>query len=451
MPASPTEYAEIISLRGERKTVHQKALDLRKSITDHKREWTQEDYAQVRRMAEDINLLDGRIKDLETVFNEPSDPEPASRTETGGNNPSPTGGRGRITRRFDMTDEEHQRRERLNSDEYAEYVYRFLTTPKNAPVNWKPATPQARAVQVDIDSMGGYAVLPERISNKLLKAVDNLLWVRQYASKTTLTDAVSLGVVSLDTDIDDGDWTTEIANIPLDDSMRLGKRAMMPYPIRKRVKASKTWLRKALALTFMSADDKNGQTNSPSDLIMNRLAYRLAVPQETAFFLGNGIGQALGIFTASTRGIPTSRDIATGSATNLTYAGLVKAKYALKPQYHSRSMWGFSRNAMEKLMTLVDGQQRPLLLHAALPNEPTTLLQCPIKMSEYIPSTFVDQAYVGFLGDMSFYHIVDCLNIRVERADELYMEEDQTGFFATAEVDGMPLLAEAFVRLKCST
>jgi hypothetical protein len=38
----------------------------------------------------------------------------------------------------------------------------------------------------------------------------------------------------------------------------------------------------------------------------------------------------------------------------------------------------------------------------------------------------------------------------VQRLVELYAETNQVGFIGRAEVDGMPVLAEAFARLKCA-
>ena len=46
------------------------------------------------------------------------------------------------------------------------------------------------------------------------------------------------------------------------------------------------------------------------------------------------------------------------------------------------------------------------------------------------------------------YHIVDALNMQVQRLTELYAESNQTGYIGRAEVDGMPVLEEAFARLK---
>lgn len=305
-----------------------------------------------------------------------------------------------------------------------------------------------RALQADVDIMGGYLILPEQISNRILKKVDNILQLQQLATVVKVENAQSLGIPTLDNDPEDGDWTTEIAAIDPDTAMTFGKRALTPSPIRKRLLVSERWLRMAFSAAFQSADDANGAGGSPENIVINRLAYKIAATKESAFFLGNGVGKPLGMFTASSRGISTGRDVVTGSATTFTYQGLLNIKFTLKTQYQQNSAWMLSRTAMPKLMGLVDTAGRPLLNFMTLPNQPTTLMERPLYMSEYTPSTFTTGLYVGMLADFSYYQIVDSQDITVKRADELYAETGQVGFFISAESDGMPVLEEAFVRIK---
>jgi len=72
----------------------------------------------------------------------------------------------------------------------------------------------------------------------------------------------------------------------------------------------------------------------------------------------------------------------------------------------------------------------------------------PISMSEYAPSTLTTGLYVGILGDFSNYWIADALDMQVQRLVELYAEANQVGFIGRLETDGMPVLEEAFSRVK---
>ena len=72
----------------------------------------------------------------------------------------------------------------------------------------------------------------------------------------------------------------------------------------------------------------------------------------------------------------------------------------------------------------------------------------PVFMSEYAPNTFTTGLYAGIIGDFSFYWIADALDMQLQRLVELYAAANQTGFLMRSETDGMPVLEEAFARLK---
>ena len=69
-------------------------------------------------------------------------------------------------------------------------------------------------------------------------------------------------------------------------------------------------------------------------------------------------------------------------------------------------------------------------------------------MSEYVPNTFTTGLYTGVLADWRFYWIADALDMTVQRLVELYARSNQIGFIGRKETDGMPVLAEAFARVK---
>jgi len=69
-------------------------------------------------------------------------------------------------------------------------------------------------------------------------------------------------------------------------------------------------------------------------------------------------------------------------------------------------------------------------------------------MSEYAPNTFTTGLYVGILGDFSNYWIADAVDMQVQVLKELYAETNQTGYIGRLDTDGMPVLAEAFARVK---
>lgn len=290
-----------------------------------------------------------------------------------------------------------------------------------------------RALQADADTLGGYLVTPMQFIDRLLQAVDNAVYIRQWATVFALPNADSLGVPTLDTDPADADWTTELATGSEDSSMAFGRRELHPHPLAKRIKISNKLLAKV--------PDSEG-------LVRGRLAYKFGITWEKAALTGSGAGQPLGVFTASALGISTSRDVSTGNTTtSIQTDGLIEAKYTLKGQYWPRARWLFHRDGVKQVAKLKDGNGQYMWRESVRAGEPDMLLGFPVFMSEYAPNTFTTGLYVGILGDFSNYWIADSMAMSVQRLVELYAESNQVGLIGRLESDGMPVLEEAFVRV----
>ncbi|MDN3021546.1 phage major capsid protein [Streptomyces sp. S.PB5] len=303
----------------------------------------------------------------------------------------------------------------------------------------------ARALNAGNDPEGGFLVAPEEFVNRLLANVDDQLPLRGLATVMRLTQAESLGVPTRDADLADATWTSEVGTGSQDDALRFGKRELRPHPLAKRVKISRTLLRRA------SLD--------PEQIVRERMAYRHATAQENAFMTGDGNQKPLGLFTvgnADLGGITTARDkdvptSGTGFVNNATngYAAdaLIDAKYALKPQYHARARWLFHRLILAEVRKIKDANDQ-YIWKAGLGDAPDTILEIPHVLSEFAPSTMANNDYIGMLGDFSYYWIVDALQFEIQRLVELYAESNQIGFIGRMESDAMPVLEEPFVRLQ---
>lgn len=293
---------------------------------------------------------------------------------------------------------------------------------------------EMRALQSDSQTAGGFLVAPEQFITALIKNIDDMVFIRQRATKYSVPTAASLGAASLAADPADADWTTELVTGNEDSAMSFGKRELYPHPVAKRIKESNKLLR---------------QVPSVEALVRARLAYKFGVTQEKAFLTGSGVNQPLGVFTASADGITTARDVSTGNtATSITFDGLTEAKYSLKGGYWNRADWMFHRDAVKQIAKLKDGEGQYMWRESVRAGEPDTLLGRPVMMSEYAPNTFTANQYVGILGDFSNYWIADALDFQVQVLKELYAETNQTGYIGRLESDGMPVLAEAFARVK---
>jgi HK97 family phage major capsid protein len=291
------------------------------------------------------------------------------------------------------------------------------------------------ALQSDNDEAGGYTVVPETFVTRLIKAIDDVLYIRQRATLFPLEKAESMGAPSLDADPEDGTWSGEIVTVNEDTQMDFGKRILTPHLCSKLIKVSKKLVRVS-SLDIVS-------------LVIQRMAYKFGVTMEKAYLTGSGSGQPLGVFTASNDGIPTSRDVSTDNTTSaITMDGLINAKFALKAGYWRNADWIFHRDAMKQIAKLKDGEGQYLWRESVRVGEPDTLLGRPVLMSEHAPNTFTTGLYVGILGDFSWYWIAEAMDFQVQVLMELYAATHQNGYIGRYEGDAMPVLSEAFARVK---
>lgn len=293
---------------------------------------------------------------------------------------------------------------------------------------------EQRALQADLDTTGGFIKPPQEFVSGLIKAMDDTTYLLQIANVITLTTADSLGQASLDADPADAAWTAEIGTVSEDSTMAFGRRELTPKQLTKLVKVSRKLLR---------------LTPSVETLVNQRLAYKFAVTLEKAGMTGTGAAQPLGVFTASNDGISTARDVSTGNTTTaMTFDGLIEAKYTLKAAYWRNARWMMHRDGAKQLRKIKDGEGQYIWHPSLQVGSPDMLLDLPLLLSEYAPNTFTTGLYTAVLGDFNYYHIAIGLNLEMQRLVELYAATSQIGFVGRMEVDAMPVLAEAFVRVK---
>ena len=441
----------------------QKIADARK-ILEHakteKRDLTSEENANSDRLLDEADGIKSQIEQREKAEDrarrledaEKEMGETRSRSEThrriGSPNPSripartPTGDpeapveeremswrvRGGETRRIPLE------LERRGSRAYREAFGRYLLNGSTQGLDLRDANREERDLAADSDPDGGYTLAPTQMVGRLIQAVDDAVVMRQYATVLQLRGSQNLGVPSLDVDPSDADWTTEIQTGSRDTAMKFGKRELNPVPLAKRILIS----RKLLRHSSMGIEA----------LVQQRLAYKFGVTQEKSFLTGNGANQALGVFTASANGISTGRDVNSGSTTDWTADGLIDAKFTLKPQYWANARWLMHRDSLRRIRKLKDSTNQYLWQPGLTAGEPDRVLDIPYTLSEFAPNTFTTGKYIAILGDLRFYWIAEAMSLEVQRLNELYAEANQVGYIGRLEVDGMPVLEEAFVRVR---
>lgn len=413
----------------EKKKERQKLIVANRAMIDtaeeEKRAFTAEEDEQYNKRDGDIDKLEGEIQRLQKQLDRERELGEKEESENRGN--EERGEKRTLAQALQDRSIENIR----DTEEYRNAFGGWLARGAEA-----ITAEEYRAMQADSDIGGGYLVAPQQMVMELLKEVDDIAVIRQYARTHQLTKAASLGVPTLDKDADDWDWTAELRT-GSETEIEFGKRELRPHPLAKRVKISNTLLRKAAM--------------GPEQIVRERLAYKLGITQEKAYMTGDGVQKPLGVFTASADGISTDRDVSTGNTgTEIMPDGLIEAKYTLKQAYWSRARWIFHRDALKQIRKMKDGNGQYIWQPGISGGAPDRILELPYTASEFAPNTFSSGLYVGILGDFRYYWIVDALDMAIQRLVELYAETNQTGFIGRYEGDGMPVLEEAFVRVKLS-
>ena len=305
-------------------------------------------------------------------------------------------------------------------------------------VKWLSGGPltetELKALSVDPHTAGGYLVVPQQLVNRLVTRLNDQVYIRQWATIVPLARAESLGVPVLDADVSSPEWTTELTTGSEDAAMTFGKRQLFPHLLSKRVVISQRLLRQA--------------AQDPEQIVMDRLAYQFAIAEENAYLNGDGNNKPLGVFTPSPQGIDTNRDVTASTAGTIAADDLIEVRYSLKESYVRNARWVLHRDVLKRIRKLKDSTGQYLWSPGIAGSQPATILDIPYVVSEFAPNDVSAGKYVAILGDFSFYWIAESLELQVQRLTELYAERNMVGFIARREVDGMPVLGEAFVRYK---
>lgn len=296
-----------------------------------------------------------------------------------------------------------------------------------------------RTLVTGSDTQAGFLNAPQEFVQQLIARVKNAVYIEGLSTGHTTTNANGLGYPTLEDDVDDFQMISEINTAPIDNKISFGRREFKPHLSKKLIKISDKMLR---------ADGMN-----PEGIVLDRAAYKFGVLKENKYMLGTGNQEPLGLFTASVKGIGTDRDFATDMDTgangfNFTPDALKGVKYSMKAQYMTTASWLFHRDAVSKIAKLKTGDGYYMFEFADQVGAIDQLLGRPLIMSEYAPNTFTANQYVGMFGDFKWYYTVNSLGLRIKRLNELFAATSEVGFLFEAEFDGMPVLSEAFTRIK---
>jgi HK97 family phage major capsid protein len=315
-------------IRDKRNTIVTQARAIAKKAEDEKREMTAEERTNFDKALNDASTLKADLERMERLETEERELAGSRGRKVDPTQPEQRGNGDEKPFTFELRGVKYtinpgQRGYGRTTDGYAAAERSFLRTGNRN--EYRTAASWAN----DVDADGGYLHASQQFVATLIKAIDNMVFARKYATVLMVTTSDTLGAPSLTTDVADADWKTEVQSTTVDAAAQLGTRNLTPNLSTKLAKIS----RKLLATAAMD----------PVSLVSNRLAYKFGVTEEKAYLTGDGSAKPLGVFTASASGISTGRDVSTGNTTtSMTFDGLQAAKYSLNAAHRAKARAGCS-------------------------------------------------------------------------------------------------------------
>ncbi len=301
------------------------------------------------------------------------------------------------------------------------------------------AGPELRALSKGTDSEGGFLSPPLEFMAELIAARDALIFFRQIARVLPpLRESGTLGAPTIDIEMSDPTWTTELLTGDEDTTLAFGRRDLTPNPLAKWIKVSKTLLRRS--------------TMDVDVIVRDQLAKKFARAEENAYLNGSGSGEPLGVFIASANGISTGRDVQDDNLiTGPTFDGLINAQEHVQEQYQENALWIMHRDIVKLVRKLKDDSGQYIWQPSKIVGSPDELLGKPIRRSEFAPNSLGADLYVGIYGDFSEYWIVDALTLTIQVLIELYAATNQNAYLGRLEADGAPVDELAFSRVQLAS
>ncbi len=287
-----------------------------------------------------------------------------------------------------------------------------------------------KALTVNSDVNGGYLTMPE-FGGIVSTFVYETSPLRQMASVITVgTDAYEL---ITDNDQAGWGWVGETQARPDTYTPVLGKLSIPVNEMYAMPNASQKMLDDAMI--------------DVEAWLAGKVSEVFARGEAQAFISGNGVNKPLGIlsYAAGTSvGSQQVQQINLGSASTLTYAGLVALQNSLKEPYQSNAQFLMQRSSMTNVLAILDGQGRQIFKQMYDNNAGLEgyVVGKPVRFAADIPAVATNALAVAYGDWKKAYQIVDRMGVRVLR--DPYTNKPSVRFYTTKRVGGAAVNFEAF-------
>lgn len=284
-----------------------------------------------------------------------------------------------------------------------------------------------------------YLSAPLQWNNTLIKAIDNNVYMDQYCTHFDLNGSDTLTFPKEVTAMSRPTRTDEVTQPTEDTVADFAQVSFVPQEMSKLVK-----------VTWKQLENSSFPTEQ---YLFNRYQYLFA--EAKVYDRLNGRGpttylESVGVFDAAATGhIATTRDVSTGSTTDITADVIRDVRYAkMSPLYAPGARWCFGQNGFAKIMKLKDGKSGYMWQPSMVPGAPSLLEGLPVDICAHCPDTWTTGLYVGALINWSCYWIVTSKQLQIRVLDQTYANTKQTGFMGILYDIGAPMDDQGFVRLK---
>ena len=310
----------------------------------------------------------------------------------------------------------------------------FRSLLKHGPQGLYSLPPEVRAMTASDYASGGAITAPKEFMQQLIQDIDSETIFIQLVDHVEIEKAESLGWPTLDSDFSDYTKLGERETAP-EDNLTFGHRELKPTRFGKRVKVSRELLIRAV---------------QPIDAIVRaRLAAAAGRTKEKKIIIGSGSNEPLGFMTPSTQGVPTSQDVAAANASDVDFDSAYMLTLKLPESYRAAASFFMNPQVVAKYRLKKATDNSYLWQDSISAGGSSMLHGYPVKTSDYMPGTVATGLYTAAFANLKLgYIFADAYENFFKRAEELYLETNEIGYFSHIYFDGMPQRARAIARLK---
>lgn len=276
------------------------------------------------------------------------------------------------------------------------------------------------ALSIGTDSEGGYLV-PDEYEKKLVESLQDEVFFRSLA--TVIRTSSGDRKIPIVTSKGEAAWIDEEGQFPESDDS-FGQTSIGAYKLATMIKVSDELL--------------NDSVFNIEQYISKEFGRRIGAKEEEAFFVGDGQGKPIGLFS-TTGGAETG---VTAATVSITFDDVMDLYYSLRAPYRNKASWLLNDSTVKAIRKLKDGNGNYIWQPSVREGEPDRILNRPYRTSIYVPELAEGKRVMAF-GDYSYYWIADRQGRSFKRLNELYAATGQVGFLACERVDGKLILSEA--------